>query len=161
MQNAAPSIDFNEPDSNGIIPLIVGFIALVLLVYTVKNTLHRIPAELSSQAQSILSESNAGDVKVAINGRDLNLSGTLAAGVNRDDLVDRISRVSGMRVVVDDMVEFDPKAQAKLESLAFNRALQNLDFSRVAFEQGSTCYVLAQARASEFLVIPTTPADPK
>jgi outer membrane protein OmpA-like peptidoglycan-associated protein len=138
MQNAAPSIDFNEPDSNGIIPLIVGFIALVLLVYTVKNTLHRIPAELSSQAQSILSESNAGDVKVAINGRDLNLSGTLAAGVNRDELVERISRVSGMRVVVDDMVEFDPKAQAKLESLAFNRALQNLDFSRVAFEQGST-----------------------
>jgi len=68
----------------------------------------------------------------------LNLSGTLAAGIDRDALVERISQVSGMRVVVDDMVEFDPKAQAKLQSLAFNRALQNLDFSRVAFEQGST-----------------------
>lgn len=138
MQNAAPSIDFNEPETNGIIPWIIGAIALVLMIYTVNNTVQRIPTELANQAQIILSESNAGDVKVNIDGRDLNLSGTLAAGVNRDSLVERISSVSGMRVVVDDMVEFDPKVQAKLESLAFNRALQNLDFSRVAFEPGST-----------------------
>jgi len=77
MQNAAPLINFNEHETNGIIPWVVGALALALLVYTVKGTLQRIPAELLSQTQGILSESNAGDVKAAIDGRDLNLSGTL------------------------------------------------------------------------------------
>jgi len=138
MQTAASSINFNEPETNGIVPWIIGALALILLVYTVNGTLKKIPTNLKTEAQSILNESNASDVNLAIDGRDLQLSGTLAAGIDRDNLVKRIARISGMRVVVDDMVEFDPKEQAKLESLAFNRAIQNLDFSQVAFEQGST-----------------------
>jgi len=137
MQNAAPPIELHEYDTPGIWPWVIGAVALILLSVSVRSNLHDIPRSLSRQAHMIAESLGASDIDLKVDGRDLALSGTLNAGIARDPLVQRLSNIDGMRIVVDDMKEFDPAEKARLELSGFKQALAGIDFAQVAFERGS------------------------
>lgn len=137
MQNNALPIELHEDDTPSVWPWVIGAIALTLLAVSVRSDLKHIPDTLQRQAGSVASLADAGNINIDVDGRDLSMSGTLSPGVDRDALVSRISAINGVRVVVDDMTEFDPQEQARLQELDFKQAINNIDFSQVAFERGS------------------------
>jgi len=137
MQNTAHPLELHEDDSPSIWPWIIGAIALILLSVSVRSDLKQIPLTLERQAGSVASLANAGNINIDVDGRDLDLSGTLSPGVDRDALVQRIASINGVRVVRDDLTEFDPEEQARLQQLDFKQAISNIDFSQVSFERGS------------------------
>ena len=137
MQNAAPSIELTEYDQPGIWPWVIGAIALILLTVSVRSDLKNIPGSLSRQAHAIAESAGASAIDLNMDGRDLTLSGTLNPGVARDPVVEQLRSIEGIRIIVDDMEEFDPAEQARLELASFKQSLDSIDFSKVAFERGS------------------------
>lgn len=137
MLNVAPPIELNEYDTPGIWPWVIGAVALILLSVSVRSNLHDIPRSLSRQAHVVAESLGATAIDLKMDGRDLALSGTLNLGVSREPIVDGLSSIDGVRVVVDDMKEFDPAEQARLQLLSFKQALASIDFTQVAFERGS------------------------
>lgn len=137
MQNVALPIELHEHDTPGIWPWVLGAIALILLCVSVRSDLKNIPRTLSRQAHIVAESAGASAIDLKMDGRDLSLSGTLNPGIAREPLVERLSTIDGVRVIVDDMEEFDPAEQARLELLGFKQALAGINFSQVAFERGS------------------------
>jgi len=137
MQNAASPLEFHESDTPSIWPWVIGAIALILLTVSVRSDLKHIPRSLSRIAHVAAENAGASNIDISIDGRDLALSGTLNPGINREALVSNIGSIEGVRVVVDDMIEFDPKEQARLELLGFKEGLDSINYSEVAFERGS------------------------
>jgi len=138
MQNAALPIELHEQDTPSIWPWVVGAIALILLCVAIRSDLKQIPRSLSRQANVATQSVGASNIDISVDGRDLAMTGTLNAGVDRDALVEQIRAIDGVRIVVDDMKEFDPQQQANFDRLGFKKGLESIDFSRVAFERGST-----------------------
>ncbi len=137
MQNAAHPIELNEFDTPSIWPWIIGSIALILLTVSVRSDLNHITRSISFQAHEIAQSLGASNIEIEVDGRDIAMSGTLEAGVDRDALVQSVGALNGVRVVVDDMEEFDPSELARIELLGFKEGLESIDFSQVAFERGS------------------------
>ncbi len=137
MQPAASPIQLNQDDTFSIVPWIVAIVSLLMLLYTVQASLSNIPNDLLNRSSNIVSGAKAGDILLSIDGRDLSLSGTINHTVDRDRLVNTLRDLDGMRVVRDTMQVFNPVEQAKQDLAAFQQTLQNIDLSKVAFEQGS------------------------
>ncbi len=137
MQNAAHPIELNEFDTPSIWPWIIGSIALILLTVSVRSDLNHITRSISFQAHETAQSLGASNIEIEVDGRDIAMSGTLEAGVDRDALVQSVGALNGVRVVVDDMEEFDPSELARIELLGFKEGLESIDFSQVAFERGS------------------------
>jgi len=137
MQNAGMPIELREQDAPGIWPWIIGVVAFILLTVSVRTDLKQIPLSLSRQAHTLAASQEAPNININVDGRDLAMSGTLSPGVDRDSLVQSISSIEGVRVVVDDMTEFNPEERARLELLGFKQSLHQIDFSQVSFERGS------------------------
>lgn len=137
MQNTALQIELDELDTPSIWPWVIAVSALILLIVSVRSDLNQIPRTLSQQALSTAQTLGAADIDVSVDGRDLALTGDLQPGIDRDGLVRQINDIPGVRIVVDDMTEFDPQEQARFELLGFKEGLENVDLSQVAFERGS------------------------
>jgi len=137
MQNVALPIELHEHDTPSIWPWVIGAIALILLCVSVRSDLKTIPRSLSRQAHTTAESLGATAIDLKMDGRDLSLSGTLNPGVAREPLVTQLDKIEGIRVVVDNMKEFDPAEQARLELAGFKQSLSGIDFTQVAFERGS------------------------
>ena len=137
MQNAALPTESYEQATLSIWPWVIGAIALILLFISVRSDLQKIPRSLSRQANIATQSAGASDVDIVVDGRDLEMTGTLATDINRDTLVSEIQNIDGVRIVVDDMEEFDPLEQEKIDRQGFIEGLEGIDFSEVAFERGS------------------------
>lgn len=137
MQNALNPIELQEEETPSIWPWIIGTIALILLIVSLLSNLKQIPRSLSLQAHTVAQSAGASDIDITVDGRDLAMSGTLSSAIDRDGLVESIRNIDGVRIVVDEMEEFDPQEQAQLDRLGFKDNLATIDFSRVAFERGS------------------------
>lgn len=148
--------NLSDPQTSGISPLIwpliVGITAFVLLAFTVARQLENIPLSLASQAQKTALAADASDINISVNGRDLSLSGTIGPDTDRNQLVQQLASIDGMRVVLDDMTEFDPGKQARLEQLGFRQQLEHIDLSKVVFEAGSAELATSSEDALEQLV---------
>jgi len=137
MQNTALQFELDDHDSPSIWPWVIGAMAMVLLVVSVKSNLEQIPRTLSRQALATAQTFNATDIDIAVDGRDLAMSGTLNAEIDRDGLVNQIAAIPGVRIVVDDMQVFDPREQERFELLGFKEGLETINISQIAFERGS------------------------
>ena len=137
MQNAAYPIELNDAETPSIWPWVIGSIAFILLTVSVRSDLDHITRSISFQAHETAQTLGASNIQIDVDGRDIAMSGTLEAGVDRDALVQNVSALDGVRVVVDDMEEFDPSELARIELLGFKEGLESIDFSQVAFERGS------------------------
>ncbi len=138
MQDTALQLDVPEQDTHGIWPWLVGITAAVLMLITIAQQLQHIPGLLLAQARSKAILVQAEGVEIRIDGRDLLLGGTFQAAISRDVFVKQLTHIAGVRIVKDDMREYDAEEQERLEQLAFRQALDSIDIARVAFERGST-----------------------
>lgn len=147
MQEAAFSIEPHERLTMSIWPWVIGAIALILLCISVRSNLHQIPSSLSRQANIATQSAGASDIDIVVDGRDLAMAGTLNTDVDRNKLVGTIRDIDGVRIVVDDMQEFDPLQQGKIDRLGFKEGLDGINFSAVAFERGSASLTVSSQAA--------------
>lgn len=147
MQTPAPLLEFNDSDSPSIWPWVIGAIALILLSVSLRADLQHIPRSLSRLAHVNAQSAGASNIDIKVDGRDITLSGNLTANVDRDALVEQIGNIDGVRIIIDDMVGFDPKEKERRALLGFNEGLDTIDYSEVTFERGSAS-LTAQSRTA-------------
>lgn len=136
-------LDLPTPASHSQWPWAVATIACVSLALSLTFEIEQIPQQLLDQALHITEERFADStdetkIELTIDGRDLTLSGTIEATAQRDELVQQLAGIEGMRVVRDELRESDPAEQSRLEALAFQRELALLDSRSIVFEPAST-----------------------
>ncbi len=137
MQSSAPQLQLDSNDTSAFWPWVLVGISAILMLATAHRAIQSIPRDLLSNAGSVVTAAKAGDINLSMDGRDLNLSGAINISADRDALITQLEGISGIRLVRDNMQVFDPAKKARLDLAAFQSALKNVDFSRVAFERGS------------------------
>ncbi len=160
MQNAALPTEPHERLTLSVWPWVIGAIALILLLISVRSNLQQIPRSLSRQANIATQSAGASDIDIVVDGRDLAMAGNLNTGIDRDKLVSSIQGIDGVRIVVDDMQEFDPQQQDKIDRLGFKEGLDSINFSAVAFERGSASLTV-NSQAALFQLVEVLHAYPQ
>jgi len=143
------SLDVKKP---GLWPWVIGITALLTLAFCLTRVTNRIERSLQSAAVATVSAIGAHGVTVDVDGRDMTLSGSLSASIDRTALVATLTSMNGIRVVEDDMIVIDPVARARTEKVNFQQMLAAIDASRVAFEPNSASLSLG----SEAVLLQTT-----
>jgi len=160
MQNAALPLELDESETPSIWPWVIAAIAFILLCVSVRSDLKHIPRSISLQAHSIAQSLGASNIDITVDGRDISTSGTLANGVDRENFVQSLTSINGARVVVDDMIEFDPREQARIDLLGFKEGLSDINFSQVSFERGSAS-LTSESREPLLQLVQVLKAYPK
>ena len=138
MQSHALQLDLPAPRSAGVRPWIVVAVAGVATALSADALLETVPADIGRAARAVVAEAGADGVEVRIDGRDVELAGTLAPDIDRDRLLGRVASVPGARIVLDGLSVFDPEARAREARAAFGDALGRIDTAALAFEPNST-----------------------
>ncbi|MGQ7844719.1 OmpA family protein [Granulosicoccus sp. 3-233] len=136
---SAHTLHFNLPDAErpSIWPWLVVLLGSVCLVVLIARSMTTIPASLLHQAQEKISAAGFSDMNVAINGRDLELTGSIDQRLSVALLLEQLREIQGVRIVRDNMTRFDPVETELQQTRLFLQALARIDTSSVAFQQGS------------------------
>jgi len=124
-----------EPQS--IWPWVLGALALIGVVFLTLKTSSSIEASIAHNVRQSIDAQNVAGVDVAVNGRDVQLTGTVDISVDKPRFISTLKTVDGVRVVNDNLRIFDPKAEAEQRLRLFQSQFSTLDFSALAFERGS------------------------
>ncbi len=135
MQSSALQLDLPERRAASKWPWIVAALAGAGALLGTLRLADTIPTRLGVEARQVV----AGEpgVRVAVDGRDVELSGTLTPAADRDRLVSRVASVDGVRIVLDGLGVFDPEAQARADRAAFGDALGLIDAAAFTFDPNS------------------------
>jgi len=136
MDHSATYLDSND-DEGSIWPWVVGLLALLGMLFAAAETVNAIPKSLATNVQRTLSAQNVSGVTVAVDGRDITLTGTLDPSVDKRSLIESVFDTKGVRQVSDSLKVYDPVAAAAQRAAQFEQALGVIDISQLAFEQGS------------------------
>ena len=147
MQDTVLYLDSASDPPASIWPWVVAVVAATLLALTVVDTARHIPASIADRAKAA-ARSLAGDsLSVAVDGRDLTLTGTIHKDIDRTALIERMRSIDGVRVVTDRLGVFDPEEQRRLSQQAFRDALRSIQLGQIAFQSGSTTLTGNSGRA--------------
>ena len=90
---------------NKLVTLIVGLIVLwALFQFGARSNAPAIQADIQSRAELAIGDADLGDVSVAVDGRDVSLSGTVSTEAGAQQAIDVAAGVRGVRVVEADLV---------------------------------------------------------
>jgi len=134
MQEHALQIDLPDDEPPGMWPWVIGTVAFVLLCLTVANTAASIPKSIADKAGSIPPIPGA---KVAVSGRDVEISGTIQPTDDRANYILKLASVPGVRTIRDSLKVADPAAEARRGKISFQQSVAALDTSKVSFEPNS------------------------
>ena len=137
MQRHALPLDLPERRAAGIWPWVLLAAAGAGAALATERLVRTIPESIASEARRVLAASGGPDVRVRVDGRDVELSGTLSPETDRARLVGRVAAVDGARIVLDGLSVLDPEARAREARAAFGDALGRLDTATLAFEPNS------------------------
>ena len=150
MQSPALQLDLPERRAASKWPWIVAALAGAGAVAGIVRQAEIIPARLGDQVREVVASESG--VRVSVDGRDVELSGTLTPAANRERLVSRVASVDGVRIVLDGLGVFDPEAQARADRAAFGDALGRMDSAAFTFEPNSVSLSPASRPALESLL---------
>lgn len=113
----------------------------------IAQQIQTIPASLQQQAQQMVSTDNFQGIQVLADGRDLTLKGPIPIERSVTQLLDKISAISGVRQVTDQLTVIDPIEIAREQKLQFQQALAKIDITTVAFQPGSISFASGSDKA--------------
>ena len=147
MRESALQLDLPDEADPSIWPWIIAAVGATCLLLAARHVAVTLPASLETQALSIVASEQQPDVRVAVSGLDVSLSGVLASGSDRDAFVRRVASIDGVRSVAETLSVDDPVATERSRRAAFGDALGSLDLGAVAFEPGSATFAEGSAGA--------------
>jgi len=136
MDHSAPYLDTND-DEGSIWPWVIGLLALLGVFLTTAQVTKSVPASIAVNARQAIAALNVNGVNMAVDGRDVTLTGTIDPAVNKRELLSAVSGAHGVRAVTDNLTIYDPVAAAERRANSFQAQLKSLDISQVAFEPSS------------------------
>jgi len=138
-------------ETQSIWPWVLGAIALMGVVFLTLQSSQAIEASIATSVRQSIAAQDVSNVNVEVNGRDVNLSGTVDIGLDKRGFLSALQAIDGVRVVNDNLAVFDPEAASKENTRLFQSELANVDFSSLAFEQGSASLTQASRPALDAL----------
>ncbi len=118
-------------------PWVVGLVALFGVVFLTAKSSNAIQDSISTNVRQTLSAQNIAGIDVAVDGRDVSLSGTIDVSLNKRQLIASVADVNGVRTVNDNISVFDPKIEAEKRAQAFQSQLSGIRLDALAFEPNS------------------------
>ena len=113
----------------------------------VAQKIQSIPASLQHQAQQLVNTDNFLSIQVLVDGRDLTLKGAIPIERSITQLLGKISAITGVRQVTDQLTVIDPVEIARQQKVQFQQALSKIDITTVAFQPGSTSFTSGSDKA--------------
>lgn len=139
---SAHTLHFELPDAErpSVWPWLIALLCGACLVVLVAQALKSIPANLLLQAQQQVSAAGFEDMTIDVNGRDLELRGSIDQRLSVALLVRQLSEIHGVRIVRDSMTRFDPVENELQKTRQFLQSLARINTSVVAFQPGSNSF---------------------
>ncbi|MFK7860483.1 MAG: OmpA family protein [Granulosicoccus sp.] len=137
---SADSLHFELPPEErpSLVPWIIILACAAILMVLLSQLARQIPASLLQQAQSQLDSTTFPDLRLAANGRDLELSGAITIDQSTTSLIDGLRQINGVRDVREAIQVIDPAVASKARLARFAASLAAIDTSLLAFQPGST-----------------------
>lgn len=150
MDHSANYLDDHQ-DGGTIWPWVIGLLAILATIFTTAQASKSIPANVTANVRSAISAQNVTGVNLAVDGRDVSLSGTLKPNTDKRALLDKVKAAAGVRTVADNLVIYDPAAAAERRAAAFRAGLDAINVGELAFEQGSAEFAASSRPALDAL----------
>lgn len=150
MDHSAAYLDHPDEEAS-IWPWVVGFLALTGVALLTVQLSQSIPSAVASSARNVIVNQGISGLNVAVDGRDVTLSGTISEDVNKRDLLATVKGATGVRAVTDNLTVFNPRAEAEKRATAFQTQLARIDVSSLAFEPSSSSLTVASEPAMNAL----------
>jgi len=146
-----PTFFETDDEPLSIWPWVVGAIALLGAVFLTVQSSQSIEASIGEDVRQAIAAQQISGIDVDVNGRDVNLTGTVDISVDKGQVISTIGSLKGVRVVSDNLSVFDPLAAAAERTQLFESQFSRLNFSALAFEQGSASLTQASRPALDAL----------
>lgn len=147
MQTYPLQLDSMDVKKPGLWPWVIALTATTALLFSLSHAATGIESSIHSAVVATVSSASARGVEVDVDGRDVTLSGSLPASIDRASLVNAVSSLEGVRVVSDDMTKIDPVDKIKTQRADFQKKLQQIDASAVSFQPNSSSLSLSSESA--------------
>ena len=136
----------------GPVPWVIAALALAFLAYLLPKQLSAIQQDVDFGVRSLIATSNAPNVSVDIDGRDVRLHGNVKPKFQRDWFIQSVDALDQVRVVTDDLTEHDPDQEARQLRAQFRNQIQTIDSASISFEPNSADFSPGSEQALEELV---------
>ncbi len=136
----------------GPVPWVIAALALAFLAYLLPKQLGAIQQDVDFGVRSLIATSNAPNVNVDIDGRDVTLHGNVKPKFQRDWFIQSVDALDQVRVVTDDLTEHDPDQEARQLRAEFRNQVQTIDSASISFEPNSADFSAGSEQALEQLV---------
>jgi len=140
MDANALHFDLPPADRPGLTPWIVVLVCAAILILLISQLLRQIPETLELNARGVLSNSEYPDLSVKADGRILQLRGTVDTDKPITSLVERLSAITGVQTVVQNVTMIDKASVLEASRQSFLQALAKIDTRGVAFLPGSASF---------------------
>lgn len=150
MDHSAAYLDHPDEEAS-IWPWVVGFLAFMGVALLTVQASQSIPTAVASSARNAIANQGVSGLSVAVDGRDITVSGTISEDINKRDLLSAIESASGVRTVADGLTVFNPRAEAEKRANAFQAQLDRIDVSTLAFEPSSSSLTVGSEPAMNAL----------
>ena len=147
MNQTALNLELPESERQSIWPWLVAIIAGVCLLISVAQKLQSIPAQLKYSTQQYVNNSGFSQLKVAVSGRDISLSGTTDGKQPLDNLISGIQQIEGVSSVRENVTVIDAIAESENNTKNFLNSLSLIKTASVAFEPGSSSFTQGSSAA--------------
>ena len=121
----------------GPIPWVIGFLSLITLGWFIPKQLSAINQDVDFGVRSLLATSDAKNIDVDIDGRDVTFTGKVTPKFERDWFMQSVAELSQIRVVRDNLSEHDPREEARRVRADFQNLIRAIDTSAISFEPAS------------------------
>ena len=147
MTQTALNFELPESKPQSIWPWVVAVVAGICLLISVGQKFQSIPDNLQNITQQYVNNSGFLKVNVAVNGRELSLSGISDGKNSVDNLISGIQQIDGVRTVQHDIKIIDAAAEIATKKQNFQTALSSISTANVAFEPGSSSFTQSSSAA--------------
>jgi outer membrane protein OmpA-like peptidoglycan-associated protein len=150
MDHSAAYLDHPDEEAS-IWPWVVGLLAFTGVALITVQLSQSIPSAVASSARNAIAKQGISGLNVAVDGRDITLSGTISEDTNKRELLAAVEEAAGVRAVTDNLTVFNPRADAQRRAIAFQTQLSRIDVGSLAFEPSSSSLTVASEQAMNAL----------
>lgn len=129
-----------EQSKRSLVPWLFVVVPVLALFYLLPKQLQAIHSDVNFGIRSLLATTDAKNIDVAVDGRDVELSGKISPKFDRDFFVQSLQSLQQINSVSDDLQEHDPRQEARRLRADFQVAVRGINTGSIRFEPNSASF---------------------
>ena len=130
----------NGPDKLSLLPWLFVIVPVAALIFLLPKQLRAINDDVNFGVRSLLATTDAKNIEVSVDGRDVSLGGKISPKFDRDFFVQSLQSLEQISSVTDNLEEHDPRQEARRLRTEFQSAVRSVDTSSIRFEPSSASF---------------------